>query len=378
MTTKPPQASIIIDNYNYGRFLTDAIDSALAQTFADTEVIVVDDGSTDNSREIIAAYKDKIIPILKENGGQASAFNAGFRGSKGQVLVFLDSDDMLVPTALEKAIPHFDHPDVVKVHWPLWLVDEHGKKTGKIYPRENLPDGDLRKDVFRLGPTNHLSAPGCGNAWSRDFVARIFPLPENLYRNGCDTFMFEAAPFFGVLRFIREPQTCYRQHGSNAHLMTLDDKIDRELGFYEHYSSFLSKYCESIGVRIDIDLWKRNSWWHRHKKAVEEIACLPEPLAPIILVDDGTWEVGPIAGRARIPFLERDGQYWGSPSGNDEAIWELERLRQVGASFIVFVWPAFWWLRHYSAFHQYLRSTYRTVLTNGRLVVFDLRERGGS
>jgi glycosyltransferase involved in cell wall biosynthesis len=66
-----PFVSILINNYNYGRFLQEAIDSALNQTYSPTEVIVVDDGSTDNSREIIASYGNKIIPVLKENGGQA-------------------------------------------------------------------------------------------------------------------------------------------------------------------------------------------------------------------------------------------------------------------------------------------------------------------
>lgn len=80
-SNEQPLASIIIDNYNYGRFLADAINSALAQTYQHTEVIVVDDGSTDNSREIISQYGDRIRPVLKENGGQGSAFNAGFEAS---------------------------------------------------------------------------------------------------------------------------------------------------------------------------------------------------------------------------------------------------------------------------------------------------------
>jgi len=78
-----PLVSIIINNYNYARFLRDAIDSALNQTYDRTETIVVDDGSTDNSREIIAGYGDRIIPVLKENGGQNSAFDAGFAASAG-------------------------------------------------------------------------------------------------------------------------------------------------------------------------------------------------------------------------------------------------------------------------------------------------------
>ncbi|HMX28215.1 MAG TPA: glycosyltransferase family A protein, partial [Blastocatellia bacterium] len=109
-------ASIIVSSYNYGRFLNEAIDSALGQTYANTEVIVVDDGSTDDSRQIIAAYDDRILPVLKDNGGQASAFNAGFAASRGQVVFFLDSDDVLLPTAVENAVAFFDDSGVAKAH----------------------------------------------------------------------------------------------------------------------------------------------------------------------------------------------------------------------------------------------------------------------
>ncbi len=85
--------SVLINNYNYARFLPACIDSVLAQDYADFEIIVVDDGSTDDSRDIIASYGTRIVPVLKENGGQASSFNAGFAASSGQILCLLDADD---------------------------------------------------------------------------------------------------------------------------------------------------------------------------------------------------------------------------------------------------------------------------------------------
>src|SRR5437870_10165188 len=102
-----PLVSIIINNYNYGRFLREAIDSALAQTAPNVEVIVVDDGSTDNSAAIIAGYGNRVVPMFKTNGGQTSALNAGFARSTGDVVLFLDADDVLLPTAVEKAINLF-------------------------------------------------------------------------------------------------------------------------------------------------------------------------------------------------------------------------------------------------------------------------------
>ena len=109
-------------------------------------------------------------------------------------------------------------------------------------------------------------------------------------------------------------------------------------------------------------------------RAAGELAeCVP-PRESLILVDDAQWIAGEIAGpRPTFPFLERDGRYWGRPPDDATAIHELERLRGAGARFVVFGWPAFWWLDHYAAFHRHLRERFRCVLRNERLVVFDLR-----
>src|SRR5579863_1287385 len=99
--------SIIINNYNYGRFLREAIDSALCQDYPNTEVVVVDDGSDDYSRDIILSYGDRVRPVLKENGGQASALNAGAAVSQGDVICFLDSDDIFYPEKVSKILEAF-------------------------------------------------------------------------------------------------------------------------------------------------------------------------------------------------------------------------------------------------------------------------------
>src|SRR6266508_2917548 len=140
--------SIIVNNYNYGSFLRDAIDSVLQQTYAFIEVIVVDDGSTDNSREIIHSYGDRIRLIFKENGGQASAFNAGLAQSRGEVIIFLDSDDMLLPDIVARVANVFDaNPDVAKVMYRMEFIDTMGVRTNLVQPSSHLPmrSGDLRR-----------------------------------------------------------------------------------------------------------------------------------------------------------------------------------------------------------------------------------------
>ena len=101
-------------------------------------------------------------------------------------------------------------------------------------------------------------------------------------------------------------------------------------------------------------------------------ALLPEG-ARLILVDDAHWPRFALAPRQVIPFIERDGEYWGPPEDDAQAIREFDRLRQGGAEFIVFASPAFWWLDYYTGFGTYLRSSFRLVGDDTRMIAFDLR-----
>ena len=118
-------------------------------------------------------------------------------------------------------------------------------------------------------------------------------------------------------------------------------------------------------------------WVPMVRRATDDIDDLVPPGDVFLLVDNGQISSYLAIHARALPFLERDGQYWGPPADDATAISELERLRQAGASFIVFAWPAFWWLDFYSKFHDYLRSHFACTLQNERLVAFDLREQFG-
>src|ERR1041385_7754181 len=135
-----PLANVIVLNYNYGRFLREAIDGALNQTYRNTEVVVVDDGSTDDSRDIISSYGQRVIAVLKSNGGMASTLNAGFAASRGKLLLFLDADDVLLPDALSQAVPLFDDGQTVLVQWQMWEVDGQGHRNGRRFPEHSLSE----------------------------------------------------------------------------------------------------------------------------------------------------------------------------------------------------------------------------------------------
>lgn len=127
-----PLVSIIINSFNNACFLDKPINSALGQQYRNVEVIVVDDGSTDDSPHIIKKYSTQVKSIYQKNAGQASAFNSGSAASRGEVIIFLDSDDILLPTAAEMASAVFAAPGVAKTHWPLFVMDSEGVRTGKI------------------------------------------------------------------------------------------------------------------------------------------------------------------------------------------------------------------------------------------------------
>jgi hypothetical protein len=113
-------------------------------------------------------------------------------------------------------------------------------------------------------------------------------------------------------------------------------------------------------------------WTQRLLEAQEELARVVPPQDCFILVDQQQLQPVLGAGRRAVPFLERDGQYWGPPPDDGTAIAELERLRAAGARFVVFAWPALWWLEHYRGFRRHLER-YRCTVQNDRLVAFDLR-----
>jgi hypothetical protein len=112
---------------------------------------------------------------------------------------------------------------------------------------------------------------------------------------------------------------------------------------------------------------------HRLDLVAQDIETLIPQGDSFILVDQEQFGSAITSGYQTIPFLEKDKRYWGPLPDDHTAIRELERLRRSGANFMVFGWPVFWWLDYYSGLHQHLRSNFRCVLENDRLVVFDLR-----
>ncbi|MEL6468681.1 MAG: glycosyltransferase [Cyanobacteria bacterium J06623_4] len=211
--TDSPRISVLINNYNYASFLTDAIDSALQQPYQDVEVVVVDDGSSDNSDEVIAGYGDRIIPVIKQNGGQASAFNAGFAVSTGDIICFLDADDYFSGNKLTRVLEMWrTHPDAGWLFHTLEEVDEVGCGMGAIAP---LPSGyvDYRQTMF-YGQNLPAFPATTGLCFHRNVLARVLPMPEEI-RISADQFLRLSAVFLSPGVLLSEAVAVHRIHGKN-------------------------------------------------------------------------------------------------------------------------------------------------------------------
>lgn len=303
MGVDQPLVTVLISNYNYEHFLTETIDSALNQTYPNTEVIVVDDGSTDNSREVIASYKDRIIPIYKENGGQGSAFNAGFSVSQSKIVCFLDSDDIWLPQKVEKVVEAFNtYPDAAVVYHKIQNIDSEGKQFGQPWPGYKPIKGSIFNQVAKTGGWWPFP-PSSALSYQRDFLYKVMNVPEKDYRICADTYLADLAPFCGEVVGIDQVLSYYRLHNSNSwgnlnsgqdnarELRVLQDHefrvnrlncklehlgIDVKVSLAEHWPYQLSKY--KLSHKKDLIylslLALQNPWEHRFISKLKTVAQL--------------------------------------------------------------------------------------------------------
>jgi hypothetical protein len=261
---QPHLFSVVILNFNYGHYLQQCIESALAQRYQPMEVLVVDDGSTDTSRSIIDSFAHQVRASFKQNGGMVSAMNHGFRLSRGSIVMFVDADDYLLPGAVAAHARALANSAVVRSQTYLTVV--HGTS---VSPTERIPgkpavDGDLRELTLERGPGAYVSPPNSGNAWSRRFLQQVFPLPEALKAIGAETFLMDSAPLFGkIVTLEPEPRAAYRLHASNMSGQVAAMKLgslQKVLAQHELRARHLEKVATALGLNPQPAKWKSGNW----------------------------------------------------------------------------------------------------------------------
>jgi glycosyltransferase involved in cell wall biosynthesis len=211
---------VVVTNHNYGRFLAEALESACAQSHPAVRVIVVDDGSSDDSRTILEGFADRVEVILQDRGGQAAALNAGFARCRGDVLVLLDADDRLRPDAASAFAAAFAaDPGLAKVQFQMEVVDAAGNPTGETKPVPHLspPQGEVVAAEL-AHPFDLPWLPGGGTAFAAEAVARILPIPVGDFpRCGADWYLVHLTALLGRAAYLDRVCADYRVHGDNGY-----------------------------------------------------------------------------------------------------------------------------------------------------------------
>ena len=263
MNNIQPLVSIIISNYNYAAFLSEAIDSALGQTYSNIEIIVVDDGSKDNSRELLQPYSQSVRLIFKENGGMGSALNAGFKDAKGELVMFLDADDILYPNTIAELVKLW-RPGVSKIHFRLQCIDQDGRMLPSILPRTSLPFGNLIDQLCTVG--HYTSAPGSGNLYHRALLDEVMPIAnEASWRGFADGYLILLAPLFGEIEAYQGTLGLYRVH-TNSHtnigsdaasaVVKLRNDLRQDLLLRETVAAVAARKGKALGKQAFTGSWK--------------------------------------------------------------------------------------------------------------------------
>ena len=209
-----PRITALINTHNYGRFVGEAIESVLAQEAptGEMEVLVVDDGSTDETPEVVKRYAERVRYVRQENGGQASALNRGFAEARGEIVATLDGDDLWLPGKVGRVLEEFARqPDAGMVYHPMehWDVQRNAMEKDTHFPAVSGNVPAMRDGLLRYGD---LSTSGL--AFRKGAVEKLLPIPERL-RILADSYLGYLIIFVAPVAAVREHLTRYRIHGGN-------------------------------------------------------------------------------------------------------------------------------------------------------------------
>ncbi len=256
-----PLVSVLLSSYNYEVYIKEAIQSVLDQTYQNFELIICDDGSTDNSCAVINTFltdrRIKFIP--KENGGQASALNAAYEMAKGEIICLIDSDDVFCSQKLEQVVAAFVGALQcgLCIH-KVRLVSGELKPISPPFPM-SLESGWIGPRALEESAYSQRIPPTVGHSFRRAVATHLFPMPVQ-FRTSPDAFLVRAAFFITNIVSIDDVLALYRVHGANILGMYNPSAeaakivIDNALKYTQALRVFLkSIYGDSLACRLNID-----------------------------------------------------------------------------------------------------------------------------
>jgi glycosyltransferase involved in cell wall biosynthesis len=276
--------SVIISNYNYARYLSAAIESVLAQTYTNFEIIVVDDGSKDNSRDVINQYEQRspkqVKGIFQENQGQGAAFNTGFAAARGDIIAFLDADDVWKPNKLQRIVEAFQDSNTVGVMHQLESIDAEDKLLDKNYTRGRVPNIELAKLILDTGNAWYYP-PTSALAYRRSALAKVMPIDTKTWRLWADGCLVYCTAFLGRIQYLKEVLGSYRLHGKNYHanqqkqVLTSEGQASWQAAM-EMTNQGVNAFLERINYPARVNLmrnldYRRNLYYWRGKWNAREM-----------------------------------------------------------------------------------------------------------
>lgn len=255
-----PLVSILISSFNYGRYLEVALESLRSQTYGLFEVVVCDDGSSDDSVSRIERYcreDDRFHLLTQPNSGQAVALNTGFAASRGSLISLLDADDFFEPSKLERVVRQLRAQGAGCVLHPLRVIDPNGQVSGEIPVFGRFERGWIAERVVRRGG-RWRTLPTSALTFRREIAEAIFPIPAEL-RAYADGFVSTLLPLLTTVDFVEAPLATYRLHGENVTMRrpNLLDGIRRNAEIGIHVTEMVNERLRTIeveGEHVQLDV----------------------------------------------------------------------------------------------------------------------------
>jgi hypothetical protein len=250
---RKPFVSVLIDTYNHERFIEQAIVSVLEQDFPaeEREIIVVDDGSTDRTSEIVKTFEPHVRLLRKENGGQASAFNAGIPECKGEIVAFLDGDDWWAPNKLTRVTKVLaDDSSVGIVGHGIFNVQRDGREQAEIlrdgfrFQANTIEGGRLFRRRGSFLGTSRMTIRA-------SLLGHIGAIPESIVIQA-DEYLFTLSAVLSAAQIL--PETHYRLHeGNNFQLSNNDpNRLRRKQNSLATLATSLSQRLENLGIEPQV------------------------------------------------------------------------------------------------------------------------------
>ena len=256
-----PLVSVLVANYNYAQFLPAMLDSLLGQTYPNWEAVVLDDGSTDGSADIVRKYaaRDSRIRLVEQaNAGQNAAVNACYRELRGDVICLLDSDDVFYPTKLACVVATLrQQPECGVVTHYAAVIDADGKPL-RVTLNSRLDHGWLAPTAFERGGCVYVPTTSC-MGFRREVIDALMPMPAE-QRRDADGYLGMAAQFLSPFAVVDQKLAGYRVHGSNMGGLTeptpkrLQYELSLILGRTKTLTAFIAnRFGEGVSRRLHVE-----------------------------------------------------------------------------------------------------------------------------